>query len=192
MRRKLDENYRCLYLNSPIMMSGLRSCLAVLGGNVVDEVIKGSLVLSSDSTLSADGSFDSKLMIDKLEDALDRALDDGYKGLWATGDMSWEFGDKKNFGKLLEYEWKLEELFQKRPELCGICQYHHDTLPLEIMRMGLISHQSLFVNETLAGLNPHYIQSRVLAEQASENPELDEIVMKLCQSQDNLPADIPA
>ena len=34
-----------------------------------------------------------------------RALDDGYSGLWATGDMSWEFGPAKDFSMLLEYEW---------------------------------------------------------------------------------------
>ncbi len=35
-------------------------------------------------------------MLHKLEDALDQALSDGYKGLWATGDMTWEFGSEKN------------------------------------------------------------------------------------------------
>jgi hypothetical protein len=31
-------------------------------------------------------------MMAKLEDAVTQALADGYKGLWATGDMGWEFG----------------------------------------------------------------------------------------------------
>ncbi len=40
----------------------------------------------------ADGSFDVPMMLANLEEALDQALRDGYKGLWATGDMTWEFG----------------------------------------------------------------------------------------------------
>jgi hypothetical protein len=122
-------------------------------------------------------------MLHKLEDAFDRALDDGYKGLWATGDMTWEFGDKKNFPRLLEYEWKLEELFKRRPELHGVCQYHHDTLPPDFMRKGLLAHKTLFVNETLSILNPHYLESRLSAEQAAANSDLDRVIDKICQSQ---------
>jgi hypothetical protein len=50
-----------------------------------------------------------------LEGALHQALNDGYQGLWATGDMSREFGPERDFSKLLDYEWRLEELFQKHP-----------------------------------------------------------------------------
>jgi hypothetical protein len=43
--------------------------------------------------------------------------------------MTWEFGRARDFSRLLEYEWRLEEFFQKHPELEGICQYYADTLP---------------------------------------------------------------
>jgi MEDS: MEthanogen/methylotroph, DcmR Sensory domain len=88
---------------------------------------------------------------------VDQALNEGYAGLWATGDMSWEFGPKKDFSKLLAYEWRLEELFSKHPTLCGICQYHKDTLPREIAHQGLLTHQAIFINDTLSRLNPHYV-----------------------------------
>ena len=69
-----------------------------------------------------------------VEEAVEVALSEGYKGLWATGDMTWEFGSRKNLAKLMEYEWRLEELFRRQEALCGICQYHQDTLPPEAMR----------------------------------------------------------
>jgi len=134
LQQKLGENYRCLYLNSPPMVAGMRSYLASTGSDVAQEVAKTNLVLSSETGVSSDGSFDADLMMHKLEDALDQALKDGYKGLFATGDMTWEFGgskDKDSFNKLLEYEWRLEKLFRKRPELSGVCQYHSDTLPAQ-------------------------------------------------------------
>ena len=66
-------------------------------------------------------------MMHTLEDALGRALNEGYDGLWATGDMTWELGPERDFSRLLEYEWRLEEFFRKHPALGGICQYHADT-----------------------------------------------------------------
>jgi MEDS: MEthanogen/methylotroph, DcmR Sensory domain len=101
-------------------------------------------------------------MLDMLEDALDQALGDGHEGLFATGDMTWEFGSEKNFSKLMDYEYRLEELMHKRPELCGICQYHQDTLPHEVTRQALLTHPMLFINETLSRVNPSYAPSGLL------------------------------
>jgi hypothetical protein len=96
-------------------------------------------------------------MIDTLEGAVNQAIVDGYKGLWATGDMSWEFGHQRDFSKLLDYERELENLFSKYPALGGICQYHVDTLPREAVEQGLMAHQALFINDTLSRLNPDYV-----------------------------------
>jgi MEDS: MEthanogen/methylotroph, DcmR Sensory domain len=124
IRHRLGANYRCLYLNSPAMVAGMSSYLAAQGIDVAHEVSKTSLVLSSDQSHLSAANFDVKQMIGKLEYAIVQALRDGYQGLWATGDMSWEFGAERNFQKLFEYERQLEELFRRQPLLCGICQYH--------------------------------------------------------------------
>lgn len=155
--QRLNEGFRCLYLNSPTMVAGLRSCLAEMGLDVAGEVARGSIVLSSEALPSEDGSFDVELMLGQLESALDQSLKDGFKGLWATGDMSWEFGAERNFVKLMDYEQRLEQLFQARPELCGICQYHKDTLPAEVPSFALLTHQSVFINETITRMNPLYL-----------------------------------
>ena len=180
IRQRLDAGFRCLYLNSPPMVAGLRSYLAASGLDVADEITKARLVLSSEP-VSPGGGFNIDKMLFKLEDALDQALNDGYDGLWATGDITWEFGPEKDFSKLLEYEWGLEELFRKRPELSGICQYHRDSLPHEVMRHGLLAHRTIAINETLSRINPHYAQSGLSAERRATNPELDEMVAALCQ-----------
>jgi hypothetical protein len=180
IQQKMDEGYRCLYLNSPPMVAGIRSYLAAKSMDVANEIARARLVLSSEPT-SISNNFNIDQMLFKLEDALDQALNDGYKGLWATGDMTWEFGPEKDFGRLVEYEWRLEELFRMRPELCGICQYHRDTLPREVMRQGLLMHRTIFINETLSRINPHYAQSGLSDRQRATIPELDEAVTELCQ-----------
>lgn len=182
--RKLEEGYRCFYLNSPPMVAGLRTLLAAKGLDVVSETSKARLILSSKPALAADGSFDVELMLYNIEYALDQALTAGYKGLFATGDMTWEFGPGKDFAKLLEYEWRLEKLFRKRQELSGICQYHLGTLPREVAREGLLSHRIAFINETLSRINPYYVSSGPLSGQMATNPQLDEMITTLCRCQD--------
>jgi MEDS: MEthanogen/methylotroph, DcmR Sensory domain len=182
VRQKLNANFRCLYLNSPVMVAGIRCYLAAAGVDIVQALEKTSLVLSSDQGHLINGHFDIDRMMHTLEDELDQALNDGYEGLWATGDMSWEFGPQKDFSRLLEYEWRLEEFFRKHPALGGICQYHADTLPREVLRQGLIAHPLIFVNETLSQINPQYFRGELYSAQARMNPELESMINRLCNS----------
>jgi hypothetical protein len=182
MRQMLDANYRCLYLNSPAMVAGAASYLAAQGVDVAHEVSKCSLVLSSDRSQLPAGEFDVEEMIEKLEQAIVQALRDGYEGLWATGDMSWEFGSEKNYPKLLRYERRLEELFRKQPGLCGICQYHSDLLPQEILRQSLLTHRAVFVNPTLSHINPHYSETAAsISDKSLVSHQLDEAIAELGQ-----------
>ena len=180
VRQKLKEGYRCVYLNSLPMVAGMKSYLAAVGVDVAYEINRGSLVLSSDQNHLTKGIFSVDQMIRNLEFGIEQALRDGYKGLWASGDMTWEFGPQQDFGMLIEYEWRLEELFRKGPHLSGICQYHKDTLPHEVLRLGLQSHQNLFVNETLSLVNPHYVPAKFSGAVVSINPSaIDETISQL-------------
>lgn len=155
-RAKLLENHRCLYLNSPPMVAGMRSYLAMEGVDVSEEMAKGRLVLSSERQHLINGRFDVDSMMRTLEDTLRQALSDGYQGLWATGDMTWEMGPEKDLSKLLNYEWQLEKFFQEHPEIGGVCQYRADTFPREVMARALRLHPAIFLNETLSRVNPYY------------------------------------
>jgi len=179
--RKLNAGYRCMYLNSAPMVAGMRSTLAALGLDVQSEIDKGGLILSSEP-VSPGNDFNSDDLLGTLEDALDEALKDGYKGLWASADMTWEFGSAKNFSKLMEYELKLEELFNRRNELCGICQYHRDTLPEEAVRQGLLVHPNVVISETLTIINPHYLQSSWPVDETT-HLQIDKTISALCSQQ---------
>lgn len=180
IQRKLADGYRCLYLNSSPMVSGLRSTLSAMGVNVASEVAKARLVMSSEP-VTKNGEFDVTAMIDQLEASLDQALADGYKGLWASGDMTWEFGIKRDFSKLMQYEMKLEELMAKRPALCGICQYHTDSLPHDVVRQALLAHSGVVINETLSRVNPHYLKPSWPIDQTLSD-QMDEMIAALCKA----------
>lgn len=179
--KKLYEHYRCVHMNSPAMLAGLETQLAALGVDVAQECAQGSLVLMPGQDHLVNGHFDVDSMLKALEDAIDSALNDGYRGLWASGDMSWEFGPQKDFKRLVEYEWRLEELFKKRSALSGICQYNFDTLPRETMRDGLESHTSLFVNETLSMVNPYYVRRPLFTHGTMTITTLDSAIEDLCK-----------
>ncbi|HUO03493.1 MAG TPA: MEDS domain-containing protein [Rhizomicrobium sp.] len=158
IRKRLDANYRCLYLNSPQMVAGIRGYLTSSGLDVHAAVTAGRLILSSDQDHLVHGVFDAERMLDMLKGEIARALADGYAGLWASGDMAWEFGPERDFGKLEEYERALEEIFRTQPALCGVCQYHADTLPDEAVKMGMTLHPGVYVNETLSRVNNEYVK----------------------------------
>jgi hypothetical protein len=177
-REKLQQNVRCLYLNSPVMVAGMRSFLAASGVDVAAESSRGSLVLTSMQHLDEGDRFDMQRMIDALKSALDNALNDGYSGLFATGDMSWEFGPANDFSQLLEYEWRLEEFLHANPEMSGVCQYRADMMPRAALRHGLLTHTSIFVNQTLSLFNPQYLRPERFNREAAENFELDLFINK--------------
>ena len=184
VRHKLSEDYRCLYLNSQPMVAGMGSYLAAAGVDVGRETSEGSLMLSSDRDHLIEGShFDLNRMVQALHDALDQALKDGYEGLWATGDMTWEMGPDKDFSKLLEYEWRLEEFLRENPKMGGICQYHVETMPRKAVRQAVLAHPGIFVNETLSMLNPVYRYQESFEAASAPAPELDSFINRVLERQ---------
>jgi hypothetical protein len=183
IKQKLSDNFRCLYLNSPTMVAGMGSYLYAAGVDVTYETAKGSLILSSDQSHLKDGHLDTDGLLLMLEETMNQALSDGYKGLWATGDMTWELGPDRDLKKLIEYEWRLEKFFQKYATMSWICQYHADTLPRDIVSHGLLLHPVLFINETLSRINPHYIPEQARIQPPASTPELQLAIHNLCALQ---------
>ena len=76
----------------------------------------------------------------------------------------------------------LEKMFHRRKELCGVCQYHHDTLPPDAMRQSLLIHPTIVINETLKIINPHYLKFNWPTD-LNTNKKLDGTIGELCRQQ---------
>lgn len=184
MRTRLAEGHRCLALDSPPMIAGMRSYLAAAGVDVDAETARGSLVLTSGRDHLADGeSFDIERMMDALNTAVEAALADGYKGLWATGDIAWEFGPRRDFSMLRKYEQRLDDFIRDHAALGGICQYHRETLPGESLRDAAVTHPWVFLEPSLSLINPHYGRKGALPDDALRHAELDGYVDWICRYQ---------
>ena len=94
--------------------------------------------------------------------------------------MLWEFGSEKNFSKLLAYELGLDALLKSEPALSGICQYHRELLPAAAVQVALYTHETLYINQTLARINPHYLKPATLA--ARRNSEIAARVSEILDS----------
>lgn len=161
IRRHLRGNYRCVYMHNEPTIAALRSYLSAVGVDVDQECRRTSLVLSSEPMHRIrNRAFDPDRMMGLVEQLLGEALRDNFSGLFGSGDMTWEFGPKKDFSKLLEYEWRLEHFIREHPQLIALCHYHADTLPREALRMGAIAHEMMFVDGSLSVPNPNYIQAK--------------------------------
>jgi len=158
LMQKLQANRRCLYLNSPPMVAGMRWHLSAAGLDLKEQIERGALILSSNQDHLVDGRFETDRMLRLLDDALQQALADGYAGLWAAGDMTWEFGSEHNLDKLLDYERQLEDYMQRNPALSGVCLYHRETLPEHVIKTALLTHPAIYVNATLTQLNPQFVR----------------------------------
>lgn len=181
-REKLAANIRCLYLNSPPMVAEMRSHLEAAGVDVARETEKGTLILSSDQGHLLSDRFDVDSMLDMLREAVRQTLNDGYDGLWASGDMAWEFGAERNYSKLLEYEHALEELFQSEPALSGVCQYDMQALPADVIQWGLWTHHAVYINETVWRSNPYYEPAKLLTNRQADAVSRAEMQEMLARS----------
>jgi hypothetical protein len=173
---KLKSNHRCVYLNSPAMVDEMKSCLCAAGVDVEKETKKGALILTSDQTHLQNNEFDPNRMLDFLRQSVKQAVLDGYKSLWATGDMLWEFGGKIDIDKLFEYEYALEEFFHETSYLSGICQYRRDTVPPEAIRVALTVHQNIWLNKSFILDNPYYMQIRDIHTAEELDGDLEKLV----------------
>ena len=161
MIQSLREKQRCIYLGDPEMVQLVQEGLYKKGVNLQEESTRGALLFSSDRDHLKTGHFNPEAMVVMLCQLIDKALSDGFAGLYATGDMRWELGDDKNFDRLREYEARLDLVFRDKP-LAGVCQYHRDTVPVHAIQDALMTHESIYVGHHLNQNNFFYIPPDLL------------------------------
>jgi len=73
--------------------------------------------------IGASGVFDPSKVADRILQAADRALEDGYSRLRIAGEMTWALGSQIDIAALVEYELKLTML-AVRGKCTSLCQYN--------------------------------------------------------------------
>jgi hypothetical protein len=150
----LARQERCLYIGSPTDQNGLASVLLAHGVDAQREVARGALVLASQGeTYLRTGRFDVEDMLDLIDNLIERALADGFRGLRGTGEGSKNLPEEL-WGPVLAYEARVNERFARRP-FTALCRYRTaDVAPGRAQDL-LHAHPVALVNGAVCD-NPFY------------------------------------
>ena len=143
----LRSGERAFYIaESDAALGRFRAALNRLGINAAAMAKRGSLVEAThDEAHLADGYFDSERMLGLLNEAIETALNDGFSGLRACGDMSWLLKEPEGADQVVEYEALLNQFFHGVPG-AAMCQYDLRRLPPVLVDHALATHTSIVVD----------------------------------------------
>ncbi len=124
----LARGFRCLYITSDHTINEVRDALTAAGVNVGREQERGALrLLTGRDAYLPDGEFRPQAMIDFFRSEERQAKEEGFAGLWASGETSWALGREPGCDRLIEYESLLAQLADLRNSVI-LCQYNEPFL----------------------------------------------------------------
>ena len=156
IRAGLERGERCLYVCCERGVKEFRAALKRSGIDVGAEERRGALVLVTkhEGHLKG-GRFDPDNMISLLHAAVEDALNAGFAGLAAAGDMTWLLDEAPGSEKLAEYEARLNH-FYKNSRALGLCLYNRTRLPDAALDHGLATHKYIRIEGPILLHNPFY------------------------------------
>lgn len=145
----LQSGERAFYVaQSEAAVQRFRAAMRANGVNVAAVLKKGALVESTHAEAHlAGGGFDCVRMLRLLNEAVESALNDGFKGLRTCGDMSWLLAHPEGADSAIEYEALLNQFF-RGVRAAGMCQYDTRRLPPDLVHCALATHSSACVDGT--------------------------------------------
>src|ERR1043165_2975142 len=156
IRGGLARGERCLYVCCEHSPDEFREGLRAAGIDVDAEEARGALLLITkrEGHLSG-GSFNPDKMITMLHAAVKDALDAGFDGLCAAGDMSWLLDEAPGSERIAEYEARLNEFYPNSRAL-GLCLYNRNRLPAETLDHSMATHPHVRIASNILLDNPFY------------------------------------
>jgi len=156
IRRGLEAGERVLYIADTPGGLEIREFLQKAGIDVREAERRDQLrFITAEEAYLREGRFDPKAMLDLLREDTKEALDQGFTGLRATGEMTWALRGFPGSERLIEYEALLNDFFPGSACI-GLCQYDVRRFPPEILLDVLRTHPVAAIGTHLHE-NPFYI-----------------------------------
>lgn len=143
----LRSGEQCLYGgHSSHALKQFQGALRDEGIDAVATMKRGALVTATTARLHlAGGTFDSERMLGLLNEAVEAALNAGYKGLRACGDMSWLLDYPEAEEQVVKYEALLNGFFSSSRAV-GMCLYDRRRLPSALVDHGIATHSTVVID----------------------------------------------
>ena len=136
----LARGERCWYVPSDGEVIAVRAALERRGVDVRAESRRSALnLLDAQGSYTAHGGFDPEQTMRVFSEAIESALNDGFKGLRAAADMSWALTIDNGAELVIEYEALLRSLFSTS-KATGLCLYDRRRMPLQVVNGALLTH----------------------------------------------------
>lgn len=162
IRDGLAWHERCVYVCCNDDLEGCRTSLRSAGIDVAAHEAQGALVLltKADAHLNG-GAFDPAALIGAIDAALQDALNHGFAGLRAAGDMTWLLDQAPGSERIAEYEALLNRYCVNKPVIM-LCQYDRRTMPRETLDHCLATHPWVRMEGPILLSNPFYEPSETV------------------------------
>lgn len=181
IRAGLSRGERCLFICVEHDVPTFRSALEKAGIDAAAEEQRGALVLlTKEEGHLQGGSFDPARMIHTLDVAVKNALDAGFTGLCAGGDMSWILEDPASADRLAEYEAQLNHFYRDKRAL-GLCLYNRRTIPPAVIDHGIATHPLIHMEGPILLSNPFYEEPEQAARRQAEPERLGQKLDRLAE-----------
>ncbi len=152
----LENNEKCFYIVDERTKNEIID--AFKKANIdIEKYIKSKqfVFLTKRQAYLKNGYFDPDGMIKLLRKTERLALKEGYKGLRATGEMSWTFTKLPGVERFIEYEAKLNNFYPKS-KCIGVCQYNEKKFNAEILLDVIHTHPITVIHRSICE-NPYFI-----------------------------------
>jgi PAS domain S-box-containing protein len=145
----LLNNEKVFYIFHDHKPSTIMHYLEKVDVNIKDHIEKGQFrALSVDEAYMKGGVFEPDTMIEILKAESQKALDEGYTTLRVTGEMTWALGNLPGSERLIEYEAKLNTIFQSS-KLIALCQYNRYKFDPEFLMEVVATHPFVVYNSEI-------------------------------------------
>lgn len=172
IRGGLERGERCLYVCGEHSVAEFRQALTRAGIDVEREEARGALLLKNkNDAYFLTGIFDPDQMIPLLHRMVKDALDAGFSGLCAAGDMSWVLDGVPGSDRLPEYEARLNEFYRSNKAL-GLCLYNRNSLPSHVVDHSMATHRHIHLEGPIVLENPFYEPDDFAAYRKAAHPEI--------------------
>jgi hypothetical protein len=168
----LRRGERCLYVaDSRDALEQFRISLGEAGIDAEAAAGSGALIEKTCAEVHLlDGTLDCERMLNVLGEAVEAALNDGFQGLRACGDMSWLLDHAPGSDQVVAYEALLNQFF-KGVRAGGMCLYDRQRLPVEMIDHAFATHSTAIVNRQHQA-NPLYRPASIAARSAARPSDL--------------------
>jgi len=142
VRHGLDRDERVMYVVDESTEAGVKAALRDAEIDVDAALQSGALSFHTvQDTYLQNGSFDTDEMIDFYGDTVSEATEE-YEALRIVAEMTWVGKDDTSVEQVMEYEQRINELFEATDSL-AICQYNRERFAPAVIRNVVRTHPHL-------------------------------------------------